>query len=329
MITVTLYTKDNCSLCETAKKDLQALQAKVPHNLALVDIEQDPELKAAFGARVPVVQAGPYTVEAPFDRRKLEATLAAANDRQEQMAGDPKFEARKARGAQVSGSDRFTAWLGRSYMLLLNLLLFLYVGLPFLAPTLMNAGYPQLARPIYGVYGALCHQLAYRSWFLFGEQPVYPRAAAGLEGYQTFQQATGINEDNPSSLLEARRFIGNEQMGYKVAYCERDIAIYGSMLIFGLVFAASGRRLRSLPWWLWVLVGIAPIAIDGFSQLFSQIPGFDLWVHRESTPLIRTITGALFGLTTAWFGFPILEESMAETRLAAAAKQARIKGKSR
>lgn len=329
MITVTLYTKDNCSLCETAKQDLLALQAKIPHNLALVDIEQDPELKAAFGTRVPVVQAGPYTVEAPFDRRKLEATLAAANDRQEQMAGDPKFEARKARGGQISGSDRFTAWLGRSYMLLLNLLLFLYVGLPFLAPTLMNAGYPQLARPIYGMYGALCHQLAYRSWFLFGEQPFYPRAAAGLEGYQSFQQATGINEDNPSSLLEARRFIGNEQMGYKVAYCERDIAIYGSMLIFGLVFAASGRRLRALPWWLWVLVGIAPIALDGFSQLFSQIPGFNLWVHRESTPLIRTITGALFGLTTAWFGFPILEESMAETRLAAATKQARLKGKSR
>ncbi|MCW5875804.1 MAG: DUF2085 domain-containing protein [Anaerolineales bacterium] len=329
MITVTLYTKDNCSLCETAKEDLQALQAQIPHNLALVDIDEDPELKAAYGDRVPVVQAGPYTLEAPFDRRRLQATLSAAHNRQEQLADDPKFQQRKARGSQLTNSDRVSNWLSRSYLTILNLLLFLYVGLPFLAPTLMNAGYPQLARPIYGIYGALCHQLAYRSWFLYGEQPFYPRAMAGVEGYQTFEQATGIDENSPGSLLEARRFIGNEQMGYKVAYCERDIAIYGSMLLFGLVYAASGRRLRPLPFWAWILIGIAPIALDGFSQLFSQIPGFSLWEHRESTPLLRTITGVLFGLSTAWFGFPILEDSMAETRLTTASKQARLKGKTR
>jgi uncharacterized membrane protein len=97
------------------------------------------------------------------------------------------------------------------------------------------------------------------------------------------------------------------------------------MFLFGVVFAATGRRIRSLPFCLWLLIGIAPIAIDGFSQLFSQIPGFALWSYRESTPLLRTLTGGLFGLTTAWFGFPLVEESMAETRQMLAAKRARLR----
>jgi hypothetical protein len=39
------------------------------------------------------------------------------------------------------------------------------------------------------------------------------------------------------------------------------------------------------------------------------------------------VTGALFGFTTAWFGFPLLEESMAETRVIVASKKARLAGK--
>jgi hypothetical protein len=36
--------------------------------------------------------------------------------------------------------------------------------------------------------------------------------------------------------------------------------------------------------------------------------------YRESTPLLRTITGFLFGFLTAWFGYPYVEESMSENR---------------
>jgi len=327
VITVTLYTKEDCSPCKKALRDLKVLQPKIPHNLALVDIDQDPELRKAYGERVPVLQAGPYTLSAPFDRKKIEATLAAARDRQDQLAPDPKFQERKARGAQVTPADRFSHWWGRNYLGFLNVVLFLYVALPVFAPILMKAGYPVVARPIYSLYGAVCHQLSFRSWFLFGEQPVYPRASAGVEGYRSFQDVTGIDEGDPASLLAARDFVGNEQVGYKVAFCQRDIAIYGAMLGFGLLFAATGRRLRPLPWWLWVLIGIAPIALDGFSQLLSQFPGFSWWVYRESTPLLRTLTGALFGFTTAWYGFPLLEESMAETRLTVVSKKARLAAK--
>ncbi len=326
MITVTLYTKTDCSLCDTAMQDLNALQATIPHNLAIVDIEKDKDLREAFAHRVPVLRVGPYTLEAPFDRKQLQMTLAAALDRQTQTGGKPKSH-QKAGNAGPGFVDRASHWLSSRYLFLLNLILFFYVGLPFLAPVLMNAGYLEYARPIYTLYGAVCHQLAFRSWFLFGEQPVYPRAAAGVQGIMSFQQATGIQEEGPQSLLDARNFIGNEQVGYKVAFCERDVAIYGSMLLFGLVFAATHKKLRPLHWSLWLLIGLAPIAIDGFSQLFSQIPGLDFIPYRESTPLLRTLTGFLFGFTTAWFGFPLLEETMAETRVAVATKRIRSTSK--
>jgi uncharacterized membrane protein len=106
-------------------------------------------------------------------------------------------------------------------------------------------------------------------------------------------------------------------MGYKVALCERDVAIYLSMLLFGIIFALSNRRIKSLHWLMWLLIGIAPIGLDGFSQLFSQFNWewlASIIPYRESTPFLRVLTGALFGFSTAWFAYPNIEASMNETR---------------
>jgi uncharacterized membrane protein len=89
------------------------------------------------------------------------------------------------------------------------------------------------------------------------------------------------------------------------------------MALFGLIFAVTGRRLPKLHWILWILIGVFPIGLDGFSQLFSQIPSAFIQTYlpyRESTPFLRVLTGFLFGFTTAWFMFPLIEESMADTR---------------
>jgi uncharacterized membrane protein len=322
MLTVTLYTRQNCHLCDQARKDLESLQENLPHQLVEIDVDQDDALTAAYGDSVPVVQVGPYTLKAPFDRQKLQATLGAARDRKTHLekVGDEAYKNRVQRGASITGSDRFTYWFACNYIWVLNVLVLLYVGLPVLAPVLMKSGAETPARVIYKIYGSMCHQLAYRSWFLFGEQPVYPRAAAHVEGYLTFEEATGIDEDK---LLPAREFLGSEQVGYKMALCERDMAIYGAILLFGVLFALTGRKWKSLPIWIWLLVGVAPIALDGFSQLFSQwaemgVPLFRTffgWLpYRESTPFLRTLTGFLFGFTTAWFGYPLIGEAMADTR---------------
>ena len=255
-------------------------------------------------------------------------TLGAARDRVEdiQQIDRERYEAQLGRGWQITKSDRFSYWISNHYMMVFNFFVFLYLGLPFIAPIMMSAGLNTPASLIYRGYGAMCHQFAFRSWFLFGEQPAYPRSAAGVEWLSSYEDMIGLDANDQWA---ARRYTGEEDIGYKVALCQRDVAIYGGILIFGMLFAVTGRRIKSIPWYVWVLVGILPIALDGFSQIFSQpplnmIPPLNLLTYRESTPFLRSLTGFLFGFTTAWFGYPLVEETMIDTRRYMATKFARV-----
>jgi uncharacterized membrane protein len=322
MLNVTLYTRKECKLCDEVKAELNELQSQYPHSLAEVDIESDPVLVKNFGLEIPVIEVGPYVLKAPITRQKLIITLGAASDRKNQLEkiGDPIYQMLTKKGEKVTTGDRISFWIAKRYLLLLNLFMFFYVGLPFLAPVLMKAGAEIPARAIYRMYSPLCHQFGFRSFFLFGEQVDYPLAEAKVAGVKTFEQETGIpNLSDPYSYtrFDARAYIGDETVGYKVALCERDVAIYLALLAFGLIFGLTGRRIKSLHWALWILIGIAPIGLDGFSQLFSQFNWSWLMTvlpYRESTPFLRVLTGGLFGFMTAWFAYPNIEEAMGETR---------------
>lgn len=310
MIPVFAYVNPQDPRWATVRGWLQELQERYPHHLVIMDIIQDPALQRQFGSDAPALEIGPYTLRSPFSRQRLEVTLAAAQDGQ-------RF--RESLGIRTTPKpmtflDVVTFWVARNFLWLFLGFITLYVMLPWLAPVFMRLGLYTPARWIYSAYGFTCHQLAFRSWFLFGEQPAYPRAAAGVPGLRTFGEVTGLNEED---LWAARRFVGTPELGYKVAICQRDVALWGAFWLFTLTYTLlyrwKGVRLRPLRWYWWLLFGVLPIGLDGFSQLFSQIPGSFL-PYRESTPLLRTLTGALFGLTTAWFMFPMMLESMEETQ---------------
>jgi uncharacterized membrane protein len=326
MILVTLYSRKDCHLCDEAKADLEALQSEVPHKLVVMDVDRDPKLQKEFGLEIPVVVTGPFRLKAPFTRQDLKVTLAAAQDRERHIdlvEKSPRL-AEIREGGVWRRSDSFNLWISRHYMLVFNLTVVAYLGLAFLAPTLMQAGAPRAANMLYKAYGLVCHQLAYRSFFLFGEQPYYPRETASIDGVMTYSEATGLEEGNtPQAIFAARSYVGDEQIGYKVALCQRDVAIYGGILMFGLLFSLSGLRLKSIPWYVWLPLAIIPIGLDGFSQLLSQ-PPLSFLPYRESTPFLRLLTGFLFGFMTAWFGYPLVEESMADTRKLVEAKWQRL-----
>jgi uncharacterized membrane protein len=136
--------------------------------------------------------------------------------------------------------------------------------------------------------------LPQRSFFLFG-----PHLSYSLE---TLRELLGPETLATNSL--ARVFIGNPALGYKMAYCQRDAAMYSSMLLAGMVFGLVRRRLRPLPFTLY-LIFLAPWAVDGLVQLLTSY---------ESTWQLRTITGSLFGLATVWFAYPYLEAGMGDLR---------------
>ncbi|MBI3242706.1 MAG: DUF2085 domain-containing protein [Chloroflexi bacterium] len=222
----------------------------------------------------------------------------------------------------VTGRERdFVIWLDKQiyglskhWLAVFNTLVLVYVGLPFVAPVLMKTGLTGPANLIYTAYSPLCHQFAFRSWFLFGKNFFYEAPA--------FKALTGIDPYNLLDRFAAKAFVGNEIMGYKVAYCERDVAIYGAILVAGLIFAivrASGVKIKPLNIFVYGLVGIAPIALDGFSQLFSQ-PPFNFLPLRESTPYLRTLTGFLFGAMNVWLAYPYVEDSFAEIKAELTAK---------
>jgi uncharacterized membrane protein len=86
-----------------------------------------------------------------------------------------------------------------------------------------------------------------------------------------------------------------------MAYCQRDTALYGAMLLGGIAYARRRYWTRGLPLWAYVLLSL-PIAIDGGTALFGL---------RESTPLLRTLTGTLFGVATTWYVYPLLDRALA------------------
>ena len=249
------------------------------------------------------------------------------------------LEKRRQRALRL---NRWTLSLARNWLRLALVVIGLYASLPWIAPTLMHFGLTAPARALYTLYSPFCHQFAFRSIFLYGDQAFYPRAVSGaplgsFEEYagqsDEWKQAvshwvglpgrsffTSIDEFDPyiwspDLQFAAREFLGDAQMGYKTALCARDAAIYAAVFFGGVIYSIPvvRRRLRPIPLPLYVLLGLAPIGIDGLSQLLGYAP-FNLWEPRETEPVFRVVTGALFGLMNAWLGFPYLEESFRETR---------------
>ena len=68
----------------------------------------------------------------------------------------------------VIGLQQGILRLSRHWLAWANLFWGVLIGLPWLAPVLMAMGVIEPARAIYFVYSFLCHQLADRSFFLFG-----------------------------------------------------------------------------------------------------------------------------------------------------------------
>lgn len=237
----------------------------------------------------------------------------------------------------------FTLRFSRNWLKILTVIIGIYATLPIVTPALMAAGIEAPARVLYTIYSPFCHQFAFRSFFLFGEQSAYPRAITNTElnRFEPYaaQDPDFIQQYNywfefynatspPQPVTEAdllnftpwlqfasRDFIGNQEMGYKTAICMRDVGIYlalfASLLIYNIPVVY--RRIRPAPIWLYIILGVAPIGLDGFSQLLGY-PPFNLWEPRETAPIFRIVTGVLFGFMTGWLAFPHFKIAMEETR---------------
>ena len=193
-------------------------------------------------------------------------------------------------GRATEVANGLVVWIARHWLLLLNVAWAVYVLTPFMAPIFMQLGWYAPARLIYAIYSVFCHQLPDHSYFLYGPDaaPLGPAlAAAGLpQGLDLFTQ---------------RKFIGNDLAGYKVALCQRDVAIYGSVLFAGLLYGLVRDRVRPLSLKVYAIL-LIPIAVDGLTQMFGL---------RESNWWLRSVTGAIFGFASVWLAYPYVDEALA------------------
>jgi len=191
----------------------------------------------------------------------------------------------------------------------------LFVGLPWLAPALMRLGWIGAGQMIYSAYSFLCHQLPERSFFLFGPRMMYP-----IQDIQAAWQPTW-------DPLVLRQFIGDGDLGFKVAWSDRMASMYTSIPLAALAWWPLRKRLRPLPLWAFALLAL-PMAVDGLTHMASDLAGIgqgfrdaNLWLAALTdyrfpatfyagdalgsfNSWMRLITGALFGLGMVLTTFP-------------------------
>jgi len=231
--------------------------------------------------------------------------------------------------------DRLAYFFCRYWLAVVVIMLGLFVGLPFLAPVLMQLGWKSAASAIYVFYSTQCHQMPQRSFFLFGPKAMYSLAEV---------QAVWQNTNNPLIL---RQFVGNAQMGWKVAWSDRMVSLYGGLWLSAVLWSPLRQRIKPLPWWGFVLLAL-PMVLDGGTHLISDFAGIgqgfrdsNVWLTALTgnllpatfyagdaigsfNSLIRIVTGLLFGLGAVWFAFPYLQQAFVEMEYNMEAKFNRV-----
>lgn len=232
-------------------------------------------------------------------------------------------------------ANRIIYWVATHWGRVVFVALLLLVGLPFLAPVFMWMGWENAGKTIYLLYTPLCHQMPQRSFFFFGDQFMYP--------LETIQQAW-VNTDNPMIL---RQFVGNAELGWKVAWSDRMVAMYGAPLFIGLGMWAGRKRMKPLPLW-GLMLFLLPMAFDGGTHVISDIlagvgDGFryqNEWLatltNNTFLPTfyvgdafgsfnswMRLLSGVSFGMGLVWFALPHVQTGFADTAQQIEAKFAR------
>lgn len=199
--------------------------------------------------------------------------------------------------------SNFISFLGKNITEIMVGFLLLFAFLPFLSPILFSFNPDSVvAQGIQNIYTLFCHQRPQSSLFLFGEQYFY--------SLEELKELKVVPKDSLVSV--GAGYWGNEEIGYKVAYCIRDIGIYTALSLFGLfltIYMNTKRRIVKVHWLLIVAL-MLPMALDGVFQFlamyfeFAWVPDWYLLSMGK-----KFFTGLLFGIGGALLVFPNLKDA--------------------
>lgn len=232
-------------------------------------------------------------------------------------------------------------WCLDHWILVFALFLGVVNVLPFLAPVFMGLNWETPARLIYLLYSPMCHQMAQRSFFLFGAQSMYNIADLPLT----------LAGGKLAEMEALRAFIGSADWGWKVAWSDRMVYMFGGLWLAGILYGLLRRRRVIKPVSVvgFVLL-LLPMLIDGGTHLISDMAGglrggfryenqwlaaltghaLPTWFYvgdalGSFNSWMRLISGLAFGLGSVWLAYPYLNRSMTETAEELRAKLSRAK----
>jgi uncharacterized membrane protein len=218
---------------------------------------------------------------------------------------------------------RVVLGISQHWLFFINLLIGIWVALPWLAPVFMHWGWTGAGKTIYFIYSFQCHQLPERSFFLFGKQAMY-----SLTEIQAAWQ-------HASDMFTLRQFIGNPEMGWKVAWSDRMVSMYSSILFAGLLYGLVRKWLKPFSFWTFATL-LLPMVVDGGTHALSDLAGIgqgfrdtNAWLQMLTSntfPItfyqgdafgsfnswMRLITGVLFGIALVGFAFPYMKNAFAD-----------------
>jgi uncharacterized membrane protein len=175
-------------------------------------------------------------------------------------------------------------WTFRRWLEIWLVLFTLFNILPYLAPLAMVNSAEPLGNLIYDTYGRISHQFAHRSYFFFGENLMYTPDELPIEfGNDIFR-----NE----SMMKA--FRGNDTLGWKVAWSDRLVTMYGSALIASWAYYMLRKRegFRPLSRRMMIFL-VLPLLIDGTTHYLSDFDGL-VTGFRWNNAWLATLTGNVF-----------------------------------
>jgi len=230
---------------------------------------------------------------------------------------------------------RATYFFVRHWLILFLALFGIYNLLPFAAPVTMRLGWTPIGSAIYDLYATQCHQMAQRSFFLYGAQPMYNLDELPLT----------LTGKSIPDMLTLRGFRGNDAFGWKVAWSDRMVYMYASLWIISAVYWVLSRRHTWKPLRIWIVaLLLVPMAMDGITHLLSDGNGLSAGFRYDNAwlaaltnhafadsfyrgdalgsfnSLMRFVTGVLFAVATGGLALPFLDREMKRSELALAEK---------
>ena len=149
----------------------------------------------------------------------------------------------------------------------------------------------------------------------------------------TLSEIQAVWQDSINPLV-LRKFIGNETIGWKVAWSDRMISFYTSVWMFAALWFPFRRKIKTLSWFGFILL-LLPLIMDGSTHMLSDFAGIgqgfrdsNQWLAvltNNSFPatfytgdalgsfnsIMRFISGLLAGLAIVWLAFPYIFQTQA------------------